>query len=141
MRNKLFERLQQVCLPDAVGFESVSERPDTDLLDKARDTYISRLKRCSSSWPVGSLDASSPHPVLITQRHHEELHELHLALSLAIKDIIERWWTDEQAQFPQRMPLEPGEEDLLRVSHPIPLLWVLDHCSILRMYPYESGST
>lgn len=120
MRDKYFERLQHVCLPDAVGFESVSEGQDVKLLDKARAIYTKRLKRCSSSWPAGSLNASSPHPVLITQRHHEELHELHLALSLAINDIIERWWTDEQAQFPHRMPLEPEEEDLLRVSYLIP---------------------
>lgn len=77
-----------------------SEKPDANLLDKARDTYTLRLKRCSSAWPAGSLDASSPYPVLITQRHHDELDELHRALNLAIEDIIERWWTDDRAQFP-----------------------------------------
>lgn len=127
MRNKLFDRLQQVCFPDAVGFESVSKKLDTDLLNNARGTYKTRLEKCSSAWPAGSVNAGSPHPVLITQRHHEELQELHRALNLAIEDIIERWWTDEQAQFPQRMPLEPQEEDLLRVNHPIHFILFV-HC-------------
>ncbi|CAI7633937.1 unnamed protein product [Penicillium glandicola] len=132
MRNKLLDRLQQVCLPNSVDFKSVSEGPDADLLVKARGTYISRLKTCSSSWPAGSLNATSPHPVLITQRHHEELYELHRALNLAIEDIIERWWTDEQAQFPQRMPLEPGEEDLLR--------WIHSNTSLFRPWNERQGS-
>jgi hypothetical protein len=35
-------RLQQVCLPDAVDFAFISsEKPDANLLDKARDTYTS----------------------------------------------------------------------------------------------------
>ena len=125
MRNKSFDRLQQVYFPDGGGFSFVSsEEPDADIVAKVRGTYISRLKGCSSSWPAGSLGASCPHPVLITARHHEELSELHRALNSAIEDIIERWWSDEQAQFPQRMPLEPGEEDLLRVSHQLPPLRV-----------------
>ncbi|KAJ5503924.1 hypothetical protein N7463_006798 [Penicillium fimorum] len=66
---------------------------------------------------TGSVDASCPCPVLTTQRHDDLLRNLHLALKLAIEDIIERWWTDEEAQFPLRMPLEKEEEDLLRWMH------------------------
>jgi hypothetical protein len=129
----MLDHLQQVCFPDAVDFKSVPAGLDTDLLNKARDTYTSRLRRCSSAWPAGSVDAGSPHPVLITQRHHEELSELHLALNLAIEDIIERWWTDEQAQFPQRMPLEPQEEELLRVSPPTLLIFCHFICLIITL--------
>ncbi|KGO76100.1 hypothetical protein PITC_006430 [Penicillium italicum] len=100
MRNIFSERLQQVCLPDAADFSSMpSEGPDADISEKARNVYVSRLKEWSSSWPAGS------------------------ALRLAIEDIIQRWWTDEEAQFPQRMPLEPGEEDLLRWIHSNPGLF------------------
>ncbi|CAG8359023.1 unnamed protein product [Penicillium salamii] len=131
MRNTFFDRLQQVYFPDGVDFSFVSsEEPGTDIVTKVRGTYISRLKECSSSWPAGSLGASCPQPILITARHHEELSELHQALNLAIEDIVERWWSDEQAQFPQRMPLEPGEEDLLRVSHQIPPLRVRGHSNM-----------
>ncbi|KAJ5608759.1 hypothetical protein N7528_009326 [Penicillium herquei] len=124
---------RQVYFPDGVDFSFVSsEEPDADTVTKVRATYIARLKACSSSWPAGSLDASCPHPVLITERHHEELSELHCALNLAIENIIERWWSDEKAQFPQRMPLEPGEEDLLR--------WIDSNPSLFRPWNERQGS-
>jgi hypothetical protein len=52
----------------------------------------------------------------MTDRHDRNLRELHEALVLAITNIVERWWTDIDAKLPQRMPLEPQEEDLLRVN-------------------------
>lgn len=132
MREKLSERLQQICFSDARGFEPVSKEQDNDPLIRSRSLYKSRLKRCSSAWPSGSIDAGSPHPVLISQRHHEELQELHRSLNLAIEDIIERWWTDEEAQFPQRMPLEPQEEDILR--------WINSNPSLFRPWNERQGS-
>ncbi|CEL00913.1 hypothetical protein ASPCAL00505 [Aspergillus calidoustus] len=42
------------------------------------------------------------------------MKELHNALVIAVTDIVERWWTDKEAQFPQRMRLEAEEEELLR---------------------------
>lgn len=117
MKNVFSDRLQQICFADAVDFSFVSSKDrDTDLLNKGRAPYVERLRKWSSTWPSGSLNAACPHPVLITDQHHDELSDLHQALNLAIEDIIDRWWTDEQAQFPQRMPLEQEEEDLLRVS-------------------------
>jgi hypothetical protein len=41
---------------------------------------------------------------------------LHEALTAGITDIVERWWTDPEARFPERMPLEKQEKDLLKVS-------------------------
>ncbi|KAJ5206332.1 hypothetical protein N7491_003049 [Penicillium cf. griseofulvum] len=118
MRNKSLDPLHLISFPDGVDYSPVSpEGLDVNLLSRNRQRYISRLSNCVSSWPVGSLDASCPCPVLTTQRHDDELRNLHLALKLAIEDIIERWWTDEEARFPLRMPLEPEEEDLLRWIH------------------------
>ncbi|KAJ6486947.1 hypothetical protein C8R45DRAFT_996565 [Mycena sanguinolenta] len=42
------------------------------------------------------------------------MRAIHDALVLAITSIVERWWTDAEANFPQRMPLEPAEEALLQ---------------------------
>lgn len=118
MRNPSFDPLHLISFPDAVDYSPVSpEGLDVNLLGQNRHSYISKLNNCSSSWPVGSVDASCPCPVLTTQRYDDDLRNLHLALKLAIEDIIKRWWTDEEARFPLRMPLEPEEEDLLRVSH------------------------
>ena len=52
----------------------------------------------------------------MTDRHDRNLQELNEALVLAITNIVERWWTDIDAKLPQRMPLAPQEEDLLRVN-------------------------
>ena len=110
--------LHLISFPDAVDYSPVSsEGLDVNLLNQSRRNYISKLSECSSSWPAGDLEASCPFPVLITQRHDDDMRNLHLALKLAIEDIIERWWTDDKAQFPLRMPLEQEEEDLLRVSY------------------------
>ncbi|KZL80922.1 hypothetical protein CI238_06647 [Colletotrichum incanum] len=42
------------------------------------------------------------------------MQDLHNALTIAVIDIVQRWWTDEDARFPERMPLEPKEEELLK---------------------------
>lgn len=116
MRDPLVDRLHLVSLPDGENYSFVSpEGLDTDIRNQHRDRYMSKLTGWSSSWPAGSVNAACPHPVLVTKRHQEQLKDLHLALDLAIEDIIERWWADEEAQFPRRMPLEPEEEELLRV--------------------------
>lgn len=117
MRAPLVDRLHLVSLPDDGNYSRVSTAPlDADIRNQHRDRYRSKLTGWSSSWPAGSVNAACPHPVLVTKRHQEQLKDLHLALDLAIEDIIERWWADEEAQFPRRMPLEPEEEELLRVS-------------------------
>ncbi|KAJ5570103.1 uncharacterized protein N7459_009533 [Penicillium hispanicum] len=86
----------------------------TELHDENRHAYLQELENYSSSWPAGCMKASCPHPVLITQQHQDQVRNLHEALNLAIEDIIERWWTDKDAQFSRRMPLEPEEESLLQ---------------------------
>lgn len=77
----------------------------------------SLLRRCPVElWPGGANKTACPRPILISREHQKQLEELHEALTAGITDIVERWWTDQEARFPERMPLEKGEEDLLRVS-------------------------
>lgn len=119
MRNKQLDKLHLVHLTETGGYVPLpSGGLDSALVEKTRQNYISKLHECSSSWPTGSAEASCPYPVIITQRHQDDVKNLHSALNLAITDIIERWWTDEEAQFPRRMPLEQEEEELLRVGYP-----------------------
>jgi hypothetical protein len=42
---------------------------------------------------------------------------LHEALVEALKNIVPRWFSDVEARFPERMPLEKDEEELLKVCH------------------------
>lgn len=67
-------------------------------------------------WPKNSHKAACPRPILMTKQHQTQLAELHEALTAAITDIVERWWTDKESRFPERMPLTGKEEDLLQVS-------------------------
>ncbi|KAK7404147.1 hypothetical protein QQX98_010051 [Neonectria punicea] len=68
--------------------------------------------------PYGQLPGAArrlnPHPAVLPMKFVENLERFHEALALALDDIINRWWTDEEADFPNRMPLEPRVETLLR---------------------------
>ena len=79
------------------------------------------LQRCPADlWPGGAYQTACPRPILVHERHQQHLRDLHDALTAAITDIVERWWTDQDACFPDRMPLEKQEEELLQVSLPAP---------------------
>ncbi|CAP97475.1 hypothetical protein EN45_102970 [Penicillium chrysogenum] len=133
MRNKTFDPLHLINFTDSVDYRPVSpEGLDVNSLSQNRSRYISKLSNCSSSWPAGSLDASCPCPVLTTQRHDDDMRNLHLALKSAIEDIIKRWWTDREARFPLRMPLESEEEDLLR--------WLDSNRDLLPLWNERQGS-
>jgi hypothetical protein len=59
-----------------------------------------------------------------SREHYERVAYLHNVLDKAVIDIVERWYSDEKASFPARMPLRDNEDKLLRVSHPTPC-WTL----------------
>ncbi|KAI0448763.1 hypothetical protein F5B21DRAFT_509847 [Xylaria acuta] len=93
------------------------------------------LSKCPAHlWPKGSYRAACPHPILVTKYHEKQTIELSKALTTAVNDIVERWWSDQQARFFERMPLEREEEDLLK--------WLEDQVSRgnLKKYPACSGS-
>lgn len=123
-------RLRSICLARGREDHSLVAPADTDpaVRQQLRDAYQSNLlKWCPADvWPGNSRLAACPHPVLVTEHHQRQLAELHEALVLAVTDIVERWWSDTKAQFPERMPLEPQEEELLRVRDVI--------CSIVSKY-------
>ena len=50
----------------------------------------------------------------MSQRFARHVRSLHRALDKALIDIVERWVSDADARFMERMPLERHEEDLLR---------------------------
>ncbi|KAM0232012.1 hypothetical protein ACHAPO_008046 [Fusarium lateritium] len=56
----------------------------------------------------------NPFPFLVPMSFISKLATFHEALALALDNIIERWWKDEEADFPNRMPFEPRVESLLR---------------------------
>lgn len=114
-------QLRSVCIvPSREGPTKITTPGDVDLSTRQllRDTLHSGLeKTCpASTWSGSCHIASCPYPLLIDNKHQLELVNLNKALVKAIDDIIGRWWKDVSAKFPERMPLQPVEERLLRVS-------------------------
>ncbi|CRL31259.1 unnamed protein product [Penicillium camemberti] len=110
--------LHTILLPSTAGKQHVSPQ-DSDAA--TRQALINELHcnmlKCSppETWGAGDIyQTCSPHPVLITPAHRKQLQSLSEALSTAIIDVVNRWWSDTEARFPDRMPIEPFEEDLLR---------------------------
>ncbi|KAL3601850.1 hypothetical protein FPOAC2_06133 [Fusarium poae] len=56
----------------------------------------------------------SPHPVAVSDTLYSRLTQLHVLLGRVFIDIVDRWFTDKNARFPERMPLDPSEESLLK---------------------------
>lgn len=122
MKDPILNKLHCISLPEYGGYLPTPAELDTSLRVGNRQKYIASLNGKNSYWPAGCVDSSSSHPVLITKKHQETVERLAEALDLALQDIVQRWWTDKEACFPLRMPLEPQEEDLLRVSVPFRVL-------------------
>lgn len=82
-------------------------------------TYHQELEKCSpqETWDGDLHLSSTPYPILGHVAHQRQAAQLSEALVLAITDIVQRWWSDADAHFPERMPIDPMEEKLLQVSH------------------------
>ncbi|KAJ5267579.1 hypothetical protein N7478_010387 [Penicillium angulare] len=68
--------------------------------------------------PYGALPGAAkrlnPHPALLPLQFIKELEIFNEALAIALNNIIERWWTDKEANLPSRTPLDPHVEGLLQ---------------------------
>lgn len=115
--------MQQIHLVEqSPGYERVvvcDEKIKADVYAQEHEKLeATLLDMCAAHlWHNGSYSAVCPRPILIGPHHQQQLEDLHGALTTAITDIVERWWTDDEAQMPQRMPLQPEEEEHLKVSH------------------------
>ncbi|KAE8552228.1 hypothetical protein EYB25_006122 [Talaromyces marneffei] len=69
--------------------------------------------------PVPVNQRMSPFNICITQQFAHALDSVHRLLDRVLVDIVERWFTDADADFPSRMPLETHEEEVLR--------WISNH--------------
>lgn len=92
------------------------ENSETGLVWLHRKLHTSLLDMCPAHlWHKESFRAGCPMPILINRLHQQKLEFLHQALTIAINDIVSRWWSDLGARFPERMPLKKEEEELLKV--------------------------
>lgn len=101
-----------------IGVNSPDPNTNDATSERQFDKYCAALHNLCPAylWPNDSYRAGCPMPILISKIHQQQLQNLHEALTIAINDIVSRWWTDRDARFPERMPLLKNEEDLLRAS-------------------------
>lgn len=101
------------------GFQEVSTvQAQPSLYQWENESMVAKLMRLCPPrlWPHGSYNNSCPRPILVNIRHELMLSELHTALTLSLTDIVDRWWSDKAAKFPDRMPLNFMEAAVVKVS-------------------------
>ncbi|KAL7919853.1 Clavaminate synthase-like protein [Trichoderma austrokoningii] len=99
------------------GFQEVSTvQAQANFYLWENETMVAKLMRLCPPrlWPHESYNNSCPRPILVNLRHESMLNKLNTALTLSLTDIVDRWWSDKAARFPERMPLEFIEEALLK---------------------------
>ncbi|KAI4183018.1 MAG: hypothetical protein L6R41_005649 [Letrouitia leprolyta] len=109
-------RYSQISLGQSVrkGSFAVADQTDEGILQKDMEAMQQSLLHSSCAWPEYTYKKGSPFPILMNKIQMDRVEALHNLLAKAITNIVERWWSDVAAKFPQRMPLTPCEEDILQ---------------------------
>ena len=111
----LSDSLMQISL-NANCILKADQIQDKDYADELREFRKSLLKSSKrDQWPHQLDLVASPLPVLVPKQLTLFLDKLGDILGRAITSIVERWWSDLRANFPDQMPLPPLQEDILRV--------------------------
>jgi len=79
--------------------------------------FRQKLRQSCRQWPHGFDIAANPYPIIIPESLTDHLDRLGDILCRATTNIVERWWKDPSANFPERMPLSPQQERILRVCY------------------------
>ncbi|OJJ29768.1 hypothetical protein ASPWEDRAFT_121712 [Aspergillus wentii DTO 134E9] len=115
------ETIQQICLASTKSAKSpVSPKSTPSEIQRQQfekfNSHFAAISQGAKKYPNG-FHRVPPYPLLVSQSLVERMKRLHEALSIALTDVVERWWTDEKAAFPSRMPVEGEEEEILRWVH------------------------
>ncbi|KAF4988259.1 hypothetical protein FGRMN_9883 [Fusarium graminum] len=107
--------LMQVSVSRSVEEKRLIPAYRTSLSRRARelDIYRKHLYAEAEGVSFGIMTRISPLAVAVPDPLFSRLHQLHILLGRVFIDIVDRWFTDEKAHFPERMPLDPSEETLL----------------------------
>ena len=112
-------RMPQICLETSrkAGIPSPATSASYEDRKHSEDAFSSAFARCLGGEDMLPyfLKFMCPHPILIPNSFMASLKEFHVALSAALTNIVQRWFADEEADLPSRMPLEKEEEAILRV--------------------------
>ncbi|KAF5662851.1 hypothetical protein FHETE_7745 [Fusarium heterosporum] len=108
--------LMQVSVSRSVEEKRLIPAHLTSLSRRAKelDIYRKHLYAEAEGVSFGIMTRISPLAVAVPHPLFSKLQQLHILLGRVFIDIVDRWFTDEKARFPERMPLDPSEEALLR---------------------------
>ncbi|PYI05973.1 hypothetical protein BO78DRAFT_128353 [Aspergillus sclerotiicarbonarius CBS 121057] len=110
--------IQQICLASTISPANPvpPKASRQEIQCQQKEKFSSKFENLTSGCG-GDLKNSSPNPLLVPPKLDRSVAKLHEALVIGLTSIVERWYADEQAAFPRRMPLESHEEDLLQWLH------------------------
>ncbi|KAM0350624.1 hypothetical protein ACHAPU_003110 [Fusarium lateritium] len=108
--------LMQVSVSRSVEEKRLIPAYRTSLSRRAKelDIYRKHLYADAEGVSFGIMARISPLVVAVPDPLFSKLQQFHILLGRVFIDIVDRWFTDEKARFPERMPLDPSEETLLR---------------------------
>jgi hypothetical protein len=106
----------QVSVSRSVEEKRIIPAYRTSLARRAKElaTYRKHLYADAEGVFFGIMTRISPFVIAVPDPLFSKLQQLHILLGRVFIDIVDRWFTDENARFPERMPLDPSEEALLR---------------------------
>ena len=109
--------IQSISLLASIRAQAVISSYATTLQSDQSDytTVQQRLYDVLREWPLGWAVKVTPNQLYLPGSIILHLSKLQAALSKALRSIVERWFTDVNARFPERLVLEEHEELLLRV--------------------------
>ena len=109
----------QICLSASKksGFPVPAPNASPEERNHAKDAFYSVIFQYTDGETLlpYELRYLCPHPILVPEQLSVDLEKYSQVLALALTNIVSRWFTDKEAAFPTRMPLEPHEEQLLQV--------------------------
>lgn len=108
--------LMQVSVSRSAEEKRIIPAYRTSLARRAKElaTYRKHLYADAEGVFFGIMTRISPFVIAVPDPLFSKLEQLHILLGRVFIDIVDRWFTDENARFPERMPLDPSEEALLR---------------------------
>lgn len=110
--------LQQISLSLSVKTNTIAAASATDISRQVRDLetirQYMRQRLGDAPLPFNIARFLSPFNICMSKPFATHVKEVHELLEKGLIDIVQRWFSDEKAAFPTRMPLEKHEEDVLR---------------------------
>lgn len=109
--------VQQISLSLSAERKTIISATAANLAQRQHDLEVTRHgvhQKLPEGFSFNIHESLSPFNVYVSKDFVQQVRDLHRGLDKALIDIVNRWVSDKDADFPSRMPLEKHEEGLLR---------------------------